>query len=426
MWSLTGSGRVPAVIRRFNKNALGSVALIFGITAPVALVLGGIGLSYSVAVTTKTQMQAALDAGALAGTALPWESSDNDRISAARRVYNGNFSPSGSSFQVTGGKPNFELNGVEVSGTASSKVHTVFAGLLGAEWATVSVSAAAKKMDSEPICVLGLNLQQRATIDFNGGAQLHADNCVVQANSDNGEGINQVGHPMLTAKRIGVSGNFVGSGYSPAPITGTVPVADPYASLVFPMIGSCKANDLKITNDTVALQPGTYCGGIAVQGNSTITFAPGIYIMKDGPLWMTGGTVATGKEVMFAFTGTDSTFSMEGSSTLNVTSPASGPYTNMQFFERNAVSSKPNGDLWAGVVGNNTVTFDGVMYMPDHQIWMAGGSVVNITSPTFALVGDKVWLQDHTVVNVSQTNLRGISIPPDQIGHFGYSAYLAR
>ena len=96
----------------------------------------------------------------------------------------------------------------------------------------------------------------------------------------------------------------------------------------------------------------------------------------------------------------------------------------MQFFERGAVSSKHNGNLWAGVVGNNTVKYDGVMYMPEHQIWIAGGSVVTATSPSYAMIGDKLWFQDNSVVNVSYANPRGLSLPADQIGHFRYSAYL--
>lgn len=421
-----------SVVKRFREDVRASTAMIFAVAALPLMVVGGVALSYGMAITTKTKMQTALDAAVLAGTALPVSASSDNRIKAAREAYDANFptakgSPSKHAgyWVMEGSDPRFTVNGFDVTGESDAKVWDPFGKLYGNEWTEIGVQAVATKMVSHPICILGLDPQEAETIDFNGKAVLSAPTCAVQANSASGAGMNQVGQPQATALQFGVTGNYRGTNYTPQPITGTVPVEDPYLSLPFPPIGPCKATNLAI-KDTVTLDPGTYCGGIQVQSGAQVTLNPGIYIMKDGPLWLTGGGGkggVSGKEVMIAFTGYDATLYMNGSSTMKLTSPVSGPYMNIQFFARDAFRKSW---LTAGIVGNNTLEYDGVMYMPEHHIWFAGGSNVSATSPTYSIIGKKVWFQDNSIVNVTRANPRGLAIGDDQLGRFKYSARLVR
>jgi hypothetical protein len=60
--------------------------------------------------------------------------------------------------------------------------------------------------------------------------------------------------------------------------------------------------------------------------------------------------------------------------------------------------------------GNSQLTYDGTMYFPLSNIWVFGGSTVNANSPNVAMVGDKLWFQDNSTINMTQLNTRGLAI----------------
>jgi hypothetical protein len=411
--------------RLLLTSETGTTAVLFTLALPALLAGAGAATMYAVQLSTATEMQSALDAGTLAGTALPDSASQAARISAAQKAYDENIHSTGSdlssSFWVQGGTaPKFLANKWEVTGKAIARIRNPFSFVIGDDWLPVSSYSAATKMESVPVCILGLSPTFAETIDFNGSAQLSANNCAVQANSNHGAGINQKGHPDAKATMIGVTGGYTGHGYQPLPLTGTVPIEDPYKDLPFPPASPCDFNDVKISNDTVTLEPGVYCGGLRVVAGAIVTLNKGIYVMKDGPLWINGGGTVQGDEVMIAFTGDDSTIYMEGSSELHVTSPAAGPYMNMQFMQQPGAGD----GLWCGIVGNNKFSFDGVMYFPTQHVWFGGGTEVSGKSPSYAIVADKVWIQDQSVVNIDYVNTRGLPVEGSQ--GFMYGARLIK
>jgi hypothetical protein len=405
------------------KNALrdesGTVVMMFAASAPVICGMVLLGASYSMQITTATQMRGALDAAVLAGTALPATATESERLSAAKRVYDGNFAENNlakngkNSFWVKGGDaPKFSANDFEVHGKVEAFVWNPMGGLFGDTWEPVAVKAAATKQDADPVCILGLNRTLPETIDMSGQPKIIADECAIQANSKSGEGIRQVGKPTMRGSKIGVTGNYTGSNYEPDPITGTAPIDDPFKDLAFPA-KTCTHPELKLTNETdYELEPGVYCGGVYLN-NSTIKLKPKngicatacIYVFRDGPLDVRAGSVVTGDNVLLAFTGNSSTLYMGGSATMKVTSPTSGPYANMQFYGDPSTTGQPWG---VGIVGNNTLEYDGVMYFPTQNIWFGGGSIVKANSPTYAMISDKIWFQDQSEITVTHDNPRNI------------------
>lgn len=401
--------------RYFFADTRGSTAITIAFSAPVLIAIAGAATMYAYQVTTKTQLQAALDAGALAGTALGASANDEQRLKAAYAAFEQNFngtasmSQGQSDYAIADGsdKPKFIVARWEVSGEASATIDNPFSFIVGDKKLKVSGLAAAVKMESEPICILGLNPNHKETIDMTGQPVVTAKNCAVQANSRNGSGMNQKGKPKLTAKIIGTTGGYTGSGYSPSPITGTIPVADPYADIPFPETDPCDYHNTSFSGETATISPGVYCGGLRIKAGAQVTMEPGIYVMKDGPLWMNGTSTLYGREVMVGFSGPDATLYMEGSSALDLTSPASGIYVNMQFMQE----PKTGGDdLYFSVIGNNKFSIDGALYAPTLDVWFGGGSVVNISSPGYALVADKIWTQDQTTITVSYENKRNLAI----------------
>jgi hypothetical protein len=360
--------------KSFLRDERGTTAVIACVSIAAMMAAGAAAVWFSIQYNAKNELQQAIDSAVLAGTSLPGKTTADQRVAAARRFFDGN------SQQILGeaGKPNvtlritgdpvFAMQTVDLTGDVAGEVYSPLGGFLGQPWMPVTVHARARKLLSEPVCVLGLDPTQSATIDFNGQSELEAVNCAVQSNSESGSGIRQVGKPMLRAKATGVTGKATGTGYEPPPIEGTQPIADPFADLDFPSSGPCApgVKGEKIQNETKTLDPGTYCGGLWIGAGSNVTLKPGIYVFKNGQLQIISGAVVRGDDVMLAFTGEDATIYMDGSSELHLTSPSGGPYTNMQFFsDPDAGDEAPWGPSF---VGNITISFDGAMYFPGQNI----------------------------------------------------------
>ncbi len=402
----------------FREDENGGIAVIFAVSVLVLCMAAGLALTSSDANWTRTETLNAVDAGVLAGAAAPSGTTDEQRIAIAERAYAANqiIPPhAGAAIEIKSGVPaNFGTTETTVYGTASIKRTPAFVGLFGVDSLTVGVKSAATKALGTPICVLGLDPTEEATFDFNGHASLELKDCASMANSSNGAGMRQVGQPNMKAKDIGVTGGYTGTAYEPQPTTEVAPFEDPLASLPVPPIGPCNAKSgKKITNETVTLQPGTYCGGLSLQAGSVVTLSPGIYIMYEGPLNIQAGAVVTGNEVMIAFLGKTATMYMIGNVTLTVTSPVSGPYKNIQFFGDRNVYVGPNKkaeNLWFTVIGGSKLSYDGVLYAPAFHVWFAGQSEIEGKSPNYLAIAKKLWFQDNTHVSMELKNDRNLDV----------------
>lgn len=404
-----------------SKNESGSVAVLFAVGVFVLLGVIGLTLINSDVNWTRTQSQVALDAAVLAAASAPYGTTDDERIVIAKQFYAADQrirQNTGTTLSVTAKEPAaFTIADTVVRGEALVDRRSPFLGLFGADKLTVRVKSQANKQFGAPVCVLGLDPTEDATMDFNGWASLQVENCATQANSASGVGLHQVGQPSMKAKEIGVTGGYEGTSYYPLPITGTRPIQDPLASLPEPPTGVCHPRSGSFIQQEVAtLTPGTYCGGLSIKAQSVITLMPGIYIFKDGPLTLNSGAIVTGNEVMLAFLGESSTLNMYGDTSMTVTSPTSGTYRNIQFFGDRNTHYVPGGNgangnnLWFTVIGGSNLTFNGVLYAPTFHVWLAGNSYVEGQSTNYLAIAKKLWFQDKTRVHLVQKDGRGMTV----------------
>ncbi len=417
----------------FRKDECGGMATVFAFSLVGLCMVAGVALTSADVQWTRTETLNALDNAVLAGAAAASGTSDDERVLIAQRYYSANQSippHAGAEIQVQAGVPaNFGTTETTVYGIAAIKRETPFGAFFGTVSHTVKVESAATKAKGTPICLLGLDPTEAATMDFNGQASVDLKNCASMANSSHGAGMHQAGQPSMKAKDIGVTGGYTGIYYEPKPTTDVSPFVDPLASLPEPPIGPCSPKSgARVTNETLTLQPGTYCGGINLQANSTVTLAPGIYIMHEGALTIQAGTVVTGDEVMIAFLGKDATLYLYGDASLTLTSPLSGPYTNIQFFGDRKIYAGPGGsgadNLWFTVIGGSKLTYDGVLYVPSFHVWFAGHSVIEGMSPNYLGIAKKFWFQDSTLVNFELVNKRDLDV--EESKHLEKSARLIK
>jgi hypothetical protein len=397
-------------VSRFRQDRSGAVALIFALAAPAILIGAGAAIAYGEARSVHTAEQSALDAAVLAGASLPFGTSDADRITAAQAMFNGqmsNFTPRlvqsvSASFSV---QP-LPQSSVKVSGLATATFSNPFGGFVGGRTITVGTKSAAQTSTFPPTCVYALNKNANGAMDLNGTVNVSV-NCPVQVNSGSGSAVRAVGGAQMTTSAFSVSGNYKGNGFTPPPKVGATQLADPFTSVSFPATGPCVALSGSSIKANTTINPGTYCGGLKISSGAVVTMTPGIYIFMDGDFKIDSGSQVTGSEVLIAMGGKGAKFWMTGGAIMKVTSPTSGTYMNMQFMEdRNNAA----GNTWVSIGGNSQLQYDGVMYFPNSNIWVFGGSIVKANSPTVTMLGDKLWFQDNSTVTITQSNPRGLAV----------------
>jgi Flp pilus assembly protein TadG len=426
--------QITSAFKGYHHNHDGNIALMTAIILPVITGIAGLAVIYLQGFQQKTMLQSGLDSGVLAGTAMNYKASDADRIAAAEAAFYANVkngeifsSDSVAEFVAEGTpKPTFTVKKTSVSGVAVAKVENSLGAALGISNVTIEARAKAAKRQSEPLCLLTLGESAPKSIYVYGNAHLDAD-CPVQANSEDSEAISISGaQSKLTASIIGVTGGSSGSGISPAPITGTQPVTDPFADLPVPLPGACKMTDAVIKT-TQTLNSGTYCGGLNVKTGATVTLNPGIYIMLDGQLLIDSGGRLEGEEVMIALVGKDSTIAMGSDSFAKLTSPVSGTYKNIQFMSDRELSQSKFEEEWTTIKSGATLEYDGVMYLPEQNFWVSGTAhqaIIKAYSPAHAIVTNTVWAQGNAVLEIHQEDRRDIGEVHGS--GFNYSARLVK
>jgi Flp pilus assembly protein TadG len=397
-------------VTRFRADERGATALIFGLVAPVLLIGAGAAISYTRASAVRATEQSALDSAVLAGASLPNGATDSERIGLAQAAFDAGMN-NVTNHVMQAASATFTVqpmgqNAVKVTGQANATVSNPFSAFVGAKTLNVGTSAVAQSNVSSQTCLYALNNRANGAIDLNGNVKV-STSCPVQANSGSASAVRSVGGARMTASSFAVTGNYKGSAFTPTPRTGAPALPDPYASLPFPAAGACVPLSGGSIKTSTTISPGTYCGGLNISSGAVVTMSPGIYIFTNGDFKVDGGAQVSGTEVMLAFDGKGAKFWLTGGAIMKVTSPKTGTYMNMQFMEN---PNNTAGNTWVSIGGNSQLTYDGTMYFPVSNIWVFGGSTVNGNSPTVAMVGDKLWFQDNSTINMTQLNTRGLAI----------------
>src|SRR5262249_21154779 len=154
---------------------------------------------------------------------------------------------------------------------------------------------------------LALNPTTSDGLHLQGINKFSEQNCWAWVNSTSSTAINAVGAATGSAQGFCSAGGVLGAEhFTPAPFTGCDPLEDPFAGMRAPTAGSCAQSNLVLKNGSYTLNPGTYCGGITLKPQASVTFNPGVYIIKDGVFEVQGQASASGSGVVFVFAGSGS------------------------------------------------------------------------------------------------------------------------
>lgn len=380
-------------LRRFIEDRSGASTLLTVLALPVLLGFTAFAVDGGMAYMGRRNAQNAADSAAYSA-ATAWGNGETNLLDQARGValqYGLKDGTGGVSITVNrppASGPNAG-NPKAVEVIITRPMSTFFSSLFGQAPATLkarSVSLAGRAGD---ICVLALNPTATWAVLVNGSPALNLTDCALQVNSSNAQAMLVNGSPSITADQIRLTGNYLLNG---APVlnlkngwkTGADVIPDPYANVPMPATGACTpivSSSIPASGNWTAPKSGTgvttYCDDLMITGGTKVKFEPGIYVFTKGKqLLLNGSGSITGSEVSFVFAKSGSTttsVTINGTASLNLTAPTSGPMQGLLMFTDPAVQSMPQVTL--NGASNSTLT--GALDLPKAKVIINGSNAVS-------------------------------------------------
>jgi Flp pilus assembly protein TadG len=374
---------------RFIDRSEGSILPTFTLALIPVIGMVGAAVDYSRATNAQTAIQASLDVALLAGA----RDGTPNWTNVAANVFSANVQSKGASV----GTPTFSLDANRAyKGSVSAAMATQFMGVLGVSNMDISVRATAAVVSTtgSHYCVLALNPTERSSMMLTGNASIsiNAPKCVIQVNSKDTFAVDMNGNTVIHSVENCFAGGLrtVGNAtISPAPNASCDPVPDPFTAYPRPAVGGCDHTNFKESgNKTLTLAPGVYCGGMDFSGPIKITFAPGLYIIKDGIISESGGTF-TGNGVTFFLTGAGAGIQLSGQADWRIVAPIAGA-PGMPGF---AIFLEPDGpsgkaSSFSTLSGQAELYFEGIVYLPGQRVTVSGNATAIAPSPYTSYIGD--------------------------------------
>ena len=411
---------------KFCRNISGNFAVTFSILAVPILGAVGIAVDYSAMYSAKTSLQDVADGASLAAVKeLTISTTTDTEIASIAKSY------VSTQFNVEQTSSDYvEVSTITANDRSSVTVNLAYywtpflAQFLDYRMTPIRVNAVAVRAGSEAACVIVLQPDSQERLLFTGNASIVANNCAVHVASNDPAAIDLDKQAVLKASNIYSGGGYIGQAvsFSPQPIPDAPTIPDPLAGRSPPSSGACTATDLVVNEGAIAtLYPGTYCGGLSVSKGGKVFFKPGVYVMKDGPLWSVGITELVGENVGFYFEGDKAVFDIGLDTYVSLTAPKSGPLAGILAFEdRNAPLNRK-----FTMRSKNAERMEGVIYLPNGELFVDKASRIGQASKWTAIVARRVVIGNGPQIQIN-SNYGGSSIPaPPGITGTGDEVYLA-
>lgn len=352
--------------RRISRDRSGNFGIMTALLLPVLLMAIGAAIDFGLAFAEKERLQGLVDSAALA--AAKAGSPQQQMLTAKSMLASG----------IAIEEEEFERllvlaqNGDgSLTVTFDSDMQTTFLKLFGIPILDIMVSATAVAPEqttagSGCIYVLASNGQD---VLINSGANVHSKACEINVHSTaNPAFIMNAGATIDTAKFCVKGKNHIKNGGTLTNlVTGCSPTPDPYAgALPEPTVPSlCTTSGAK-DGARHTLKAGVHCD-TTFNGSPTVTFEPGLHIIKGRMIINTNATVIA-EGVTFYFPDVNSELRINGGVTFTGTAPTSGPYKGILMFEK--TSDKTNNANKQQYVfnGSKGEVLEGIVYLPNRNV----------------------------------------------------------
>lgn len=417
------------VVGRLLGDRSANVALIFSLAFPALLVSTGGAIDFSRAVGAQMQLQQLADGAALAGVS--YDGDNPERMEVAE-----NFFESTRAARDLIASADFEWSGhgqtAVMNVSASSALDTLFLGIFGIHDIEFSVSAAATASPTwGDGCWMSMDEHQKHTIELHDDVKIEAPNCHFYGNSDHHNDVVDL-HSctnVLNARQVQSVGGGHHAGIEPdhcdVPLTYNIPsgvflnayvIDDPIGhAVVESALEDQPDGCLEPEHNGGVLSPGTYCDGLEITGN--VTLSAGTYFILDD--MEIEDAHVTGNDVTIVFD-RNAEFLWEDSY-IRLSAPTDGDLAGMAIL---GLNDSKNNEIYEALVD-----IQGVIYMPLAKLdWThsrhnsySGMSQVHHDWTVWIVEGAK-WRGDGTIF----LNFPEGQIDPDDDAYEGYPESLRR
>ena len=407
--------------RTFGCDAVGSVVIMTALMLPIVLMVAGGAIDAYLVMSQRQRLQDAVDMSALAAAReLGLSDARRENVPAVVEamvlaMMSGNRRGATSPRLTTtvGSEP------LEVAVEARQQAVTHFSGLFGLGARDINVATVARIVGRPNVCLLGLDPYEAGTISLEKDARVTGQDCAVYSNSKSHNGLKSKNNAVLSASLICTAGgkdNGPGN-FSPEALTDCPTFEDPLAVRPEPQAGTCNSTTPTTITASKRLSPGTYCGGLLIEGGASVELEPGIYVIKDGELRVGNGARLTGANVAFYFTGSKAQLLFDVQSSIDLTAPRDGLMAGLLMFE---ARNQPKTGLHK-ILSDDARNLLGTIYLSRGTLHVDANSPIADRSAYTAVVARTVRLYGgpHLVLNSNydQTDvpvpvgIRGTAMP---------------
>jgi hypothetical protein len=143
--------------------------------------------------------------------------------------------------------------------------------------------------------------------------------------------------------------------------------ADPYAGKIAePKLPTTCTDSGTKDGQTQSIKPGMHCD-LTFNGSPTITFEPGLHIIK-GRMIINSNSTVTANGVTFYFPDVDSEIRANGGLTFKASAPTSGAYKGVLMFEKTSNAAVGSNTRQYIFNGSNGETLQGIIYLPNRDV----------------------------------------------------------
>lgn len=386
-----------------------AVPVFLGVTALTIDTVGG--------VSAHADLQQAADAAALAAAhELALRSTTQATIDSVAATYARQNVAPGTRITELSSAILENRQGVRVD--MAAHVDPIFGTLFHAEGYTPRVTAVARLAGGAPLCALALESAQPNAVVLDRQAHIVAPDCAVVSNSTSSSGMSVTNNAQIRAAMICSAGGAAGgsAGYEPDAVTDCPAIPDPLAGRPEPRSGGCDHLAVVQVIGRVNLRPGVYCGGIAVLPGATANLAPGVYVIKNGPLTVQGNGALVGEYVGFYFVGDLSVMDFSANSRIDLSAPRSGDMAGFLFFANRVLVTGTVNLRHFRISSNNARNLLGTIYLRDGQLDIDSDRPIADRSAYTVIVARRINVTAGPDLYLN-TDYEGTDVPvPDGVG----------
>jgi Flp pilus assembly protein TadG len=383
--------------------------MLVGLSAPMLLMAISLGVEVASWTVTKQKLQRTADAAALAAAEAYYRGA-SAQTAATYGAYvaemnnaSGGISRSWVGSTLSDGNITVQKTTGPVSSsdtaflaTIKTKVPLLFSAYVlpsGSTTETITATATAEiESASAPYCVLALDnvaatTSSGAGLNLSNGISLNVSACGAAIDTPGAYALYMTGGASLTAGGLSIVGNYNISNGATKTVSGTTStgasaVANPYTNVSIPTPGACTTQSGNLTSwqaSRVTLNPGTFCGGISISSNLSngVTFNPGVYILNNGSLNITGSTI-TGTGVTFILTGSSSaqvgTATISNGANVTLSAPTSGSTSGLVIMQDPKATTGTD-----NIAGGSNYNVTGALVFSKQTVNYSNGSSNNST-----------------------------------------------